>query len=104
MDAYTLAPIIVDTYIASYEDANADEVTLSAFDLERVGPLTESVDALATAMIDDMDQSYSAIGQSRSFVNVFAPAYPEEFNAIDLGDFARLLPEQGASEPINQCG
>jgi hypothetical protein len=47
-----------------------------------------------------MEGSYAAIGQARSFVSVYAPSYSEEFNAIDLGHFATLLPEQGAEEQV----
>jgi hypothetical protein len=99
-DALALAPVIVDTYIDSFQSADADEVTLSAFDLSRLGPLTESVDRLSQAMIADMGGSYTAIGEARSYVDVYAPAYSEEFNAVDLGHFAGLLPEQGATGDV----
>lgn len=96
-DARAIAPVIVDTYMQSYEGSEADEVTLSAFDLERLDPLLTQVDELSGAMVTDMEGAYTAIGQARSFVGVYAPSYSEEFNAVDLGDFARLLPEQGAT-------
>jgi hypothetical protein len=96
-DALAIAPTIVKSYIDSYKSLGADEVTLSAFDLSKLGALTTQVDQLSQAMLTDMGGSYNAIGQARSFVDVYAPSYSEEFNAIDLGQFAQLLPEQGAT-------
>ncbi len=99
-DAYALAPVIVDTYIASYDDSMSDDVTLSAFDLAAVGTLTERLDELARAMIDEIGPNYSAIAQARSFVDVYAPTYAEEFNAVDLGHFSQLLGDQGATGSV----
>lgn len=99
-DAFAIAPVIVETYIDYFDGSGIDDITLSAFDLGKVPALSDRLDALADAMIADIGGAYSAIGQARSFVDVYAPAYPEEFNAIDLGHFAQLLPEQGAAGPI----
>lgn len=99
-DAFAIAPVIVETYIDYFDGSGIDDITLSAFDLGKIPALSDRVDALADAMIADMGGAYSAIGQARSFVDVYAPAYPEEFNAIDLGHFAQLLPEQGAAGPV----
>ncbi|NJN17137.1 MAG: FHA domain-containing protein [Oscillochloris sp.] len=99
-DAYAIAPVIVDTYIDSFAGDEAEEVTLSAFDLTRLAPISDSLTELSEAMQQDLSVSYNAIGQARSFVSVYSPAYPEEFNAVDLGHFAELLPEHGASERI----
>jgi len=102
-DARQVAGTIVDTYIDHFENTSSDEVTLSAFDLTKLGALTDRVGNLATAMREELGSSYTAIGQARSFVDVYAPAYPEEFNAIDLGHFAALLPQQGAGTPVAQA-
>ncbi|NTV64056.1 MAG: forkhead-associated protein, partial [Oscillochloris sp.] len=99
-DALAIAPVIVASYIDSYRLVDADEVTLSAFDLSRLGELTSQVDQLSQAMLADMSGSYNAIGQARSFVDVYAPSYSEEFNAVDLGHFAELLPAQGAQGAV----
>ncbi|WP_129633058.1 clostripain-related cysteine peptidase [Candidatus Oscillochloris fontis] len=99
-DARQIAPVIVQTYIDSFSVGMAEEVTLSAFDLDQLDPLTAEVDRLAQAMIADMRGSYAAIGQARSFVDVYAPSYSEEFNAIDLGHFVELLPEHGAQGEV----
>lgn len=99
-DGFAIAPVIVESYTESFEGSDADDVTLSAFDLAKLGLITEQLDALSGAMIGEMDSSFDAIGQARSFVNVYAPSYPEEFNAVDLGHFASLLPEQGATDGV----
>lgn len=103
MDGAALAEVIVDTYIASYEGSGADDVTLSAFDLTQIGRLTERLDDLADAMASDMGRSYSAIAQARSFASVYAAPSSEEFNAVDLGHFAALLPAQGAAGPVAEA-
>ncbi|NTW01777.1 MAG: forkhead-associated protein, partial [Oscillochloris sp.] len=99
-DALGIAPVIVESYINSYQFADADDVTLSAFDLSKLAPLTKQVDRLSQAMLADMNGSYNAIGQARSYVDVYAPSYSEEFNAVDLGQFAKLLSDQGASGEV----
>ncbi|MEI7772785.1 MAG: clostripain-related cysteine peptidase, partial [Chloroflexales bacterium] len=99
-DALTIAPVIVKTYIDSYKFVDANDVTLSAFDLSKLPALTQQVDRLSKAMLSDMRGSYNAIGQARSYVDVYAPAYSEEFNSVDLGQFAGLLSEQGAKGEV----
>jgi len=99
-DALTIAPEIVKTYIESYQFVDENDVTLSAFNLGKLPALTQQVDRLAKAMLADMSGSYTAIGQARSYVDVYAPSYSEEFNAVDLGQFAELLPEQGAKGEV----
>lgn len=101
-DGYAIAPVIVQTYMDSFSAGEADEVTLSAFDLTRTNDLISGLDALAQELQNGVQQSYTAIGQARSFVNIYAPAYSEEFNAIDLPHFLALLPQQGASTPISE--
>ena len=99
-DAYATAPVVVDTYIKSYAGTGSDDVTLSAFDLTQIGQVTQRLDELAGAMIDGMGAGYSAIAQARSFASSYPSTNAEEFNAIDLGHFVRLLPEQGATGQI----
>ncbi|HMQ34129.1 MAG TPA: clostripain-related cysteine peptidase, partial [Chloroflexaceae bacterium] len=99
-DGAAFAQAIVDTYIESYEGSSSDDVTLSAFDLAQIGRLTDRLDDLAGAMLADLGPSYSAIAQARSFASVYAPTSAEEFNAVDLGHFAALLPAQGAAGPV----
>ena len=101
-DGAAIAPVIVQTYIDSFRDSRADEVTLSAFDLTRINDIVRELDGLAQTLQRDVEQSYTAIGQARSFTNVYAPAYSEDFNAIDLPHFLALLPQQGASSAITE--
>ncbi len=100
-DGYALAPVIVQTYMDSFAGQMAAEVTLSAFDLTRVDTMVRELDALAQELQRSVQQSYTAIGQARAFANVYAPAYSEEFNAVDLPHFLQLLSQQGASGPVN---
>ena len=99
-DAVAIAPVIVESYIASFEASGESDVTLSAFDLTQIGAVSERLDELTGAMLDGMGANYNAIAQARSFADVYAPSYPEEFNAVDLGHFAQLLPEQGADDEV----
>lgn len=99
-DAAAIAPVIVETYIASFEGSGNDDVTLSAFDMTKIGVVGERLNTLSSAMIAGMDGNYAAIGQARSFVDMYAPSFPEEFNAADLGHFAQLLGEQGAEGEV----
>ncbi|MEF3274117.1 MAG: FHA domain-containing protein [Chloroflexus sp.] len=99
-DGFAIAPVIVETYMKSFRGSQGDDVTLSAFDLTRVDELISGLDRLAKELQQGVQQSYAAIGQARSFVNIYAPSYAEEFNAIDLPHFLSLLPQQGATGPM----
>jgi len=99
-DGFAIAPVIVQTYMDSFKGSRADEVTLSAFDLSQVNNIVNGIDTLAQTLQREVQQSYNAIGQARSFTNVYAPAYSEDFNAIDLPHFLTLLPQQRASSTI----
>jgi hypothetical protein len=99
-DAASLSKVIIDTYVASYEDSNDERPTLSSWDLDKFDPVIGGVDALAQAMDADMAGSYTAIGEARSYAEAYAQPQPEEVNAIDLGHFAQLLRKQGAGDAI----
>ncbi|WP_322496285.1 clostripain-related cysteine peptidase, partial [Chloroflexus sp.] len=99
-DGYAIGPVIVQTYMDSFRGQSADEVTLSTFDLTRMNELVSGLDALAQELQRGVQQSYAAIGQARSFANVYAPSYAEAFNAIDLPHFLNLLPQQGATGAV----
>ncbi len=101
--ARDIAPVIVSSYIDYYQDTGSDEVTLSAFDLSQSDQLISGLDALSNAMQKNLTGSFTAIGQARSFATFYAPLYAEDFSAVDLGDFARLLPEQGAHSEISSA-
>jgi len=99
-DGYAIAPVIVETYMNSFRGSQADDVTLSAFDLTRADEMINRLHSLAQELQRSARQYYLIIGQARSFVNVYAPAYAEEFNAIDLPHFLNLLPQQNATSAI----
>ncbi|GAB4429911.1 MAG: clostripain-related cysteine peptidase [Chloroflexi bacterium OHK40] len=99
-DAATIAPVIVESYIDSFEGSGVDDVTLSAFDLAQLREVSDRLAGLSRAMIDGIAEGYTAIAEARSYVAVYAPSYPEEFNAVDLGHFAQLLPERGAGPEV----
>lgn len=99
-----LAEAIVTTYIASYEGSDSQDVTLSAFDLTRIDEINRSLDDLAGTMIDQLGgPGYTAVAQSRSYTDVYAPTNAEEFNAVDLGHFAQLLTERSGSGPMAEA-
>jgi hypothetical protein len=97
MDAGRLGPIIVETYMDSFSASSADEVTLSAFDLNQMEGIIGELSRLSSVLQRDLSANYVAIGQARSFTNIYAPSYPEEFNAVDLPHFLALLQQQGAT-------
>nr|MDQ2999383.1 clostripain-related cysteine peptidase [Chloroflexota bacterium] len=99
-DPAKLAGAIVDSYQQYYEKGNDDTVTLAAFDLEKFSALHDSFAALSDAMRKDLSGSYQAIAEARSGADAYSQPKPEEFSAIDLGDFARLIGRQGAQGEV----
>jgi hypothetical protein len=91
-----LAGAIVAAYQQYYEHGNDDTVTLAAFDLEKIGALHDSFAALSDAMRTNLSGSYQVIAQARSAADAYSQPKPEEFSAVDLGDFTRLIVRQGA--------
>ena len=89
-----VATSIVDAYQAYYKNKNDDTVTLAAFDLAKIGVVRDGLNTLSDAMIKELDGSYQAIAEARSSVDAYSQPKPEEFNAVDLGDFARLVSQQ----------
>lgn len=51
-------------------------------------------------MLKGMDGSYQASAEARSYAEAYSQPKPEQFSAIDLGDFARLIEERGAQGDI----
>jgi hypothetical protein len=94
---------IVDAYQQFYKNKNDDTVTLAAFDLEKIGAVRDGLNTLSDAMIKDMDGSYQAIAEARSAADAYSQPKPEEFNAIDLGDFTRLVGRQGAKGAVGEA-
>ncbi len=99
-DAATFGTAIVESYREFYETGSDPTVTLSAFDLSRAGDLRQKLNAFSDAMITGMGDSYTAIAEARSFVDVYSQPAPDEFSAADLGHFARLVVDRGARPAV----
>lgn len=99
-DAATFGKGIVESYREFYEKRDDPTVTLSAFDLTRANDLRQKLNALSDAMLKGLGESYSAIAEARSFVDVYSQPSPEEFSAVDLGHFARLVVDRGARPAV----
>jgi len=95
-----VASSIVDAYQEYYKDKNDDTVTLAAFDLGKISAVRDGLNMFSDAMIKGLDSSYQAIAEARSSVDAYSQPKPEEFNSVDLGDFARLVGQQGAKDEV----
>lgn len=102
LDAVALAPSIIDSFTAFYEAEEDPSVTLAAFDLSEIAQMTDQLDTLATAMIETMPDSYSAIGEARAYAAEYA-AGDTDISAIDLGYFAESLIDAGAEERVSDA-
>lgn len=100
-DTAAVAKSIVDAYQEFYQNADDDTVTLSAFDLGKLAPVRDGLNTLADIMLREIGSAYQPIAEARSSADAYSQPKPEEFNAIDLGDFARLLSRQGAPGEID---
>jgi hypothetical protein len=98
-----VATSIVDAYQQYYKDKNDDTVTLAAFNLDKIDAVREGLNTLSDAMIKDMNGSYQAIAEARSSVDAYSQPKPEEFNSVDLGDFARLVDRQGGESEVGSA-
>lgn len=101
-DAATIGDAIVRSYGDFYQNGDDDTPTLAAFDLSRIETLRGDLNALSDAMLKDMNGSYQAIAEARSYAEAYSQPKPEQFSAIDLGDFTRLLDERGAPDDIKK--
>lgn len=99
-DAAAFGATIVESFREFYESRGDPTVTLSAFDLTRANDLRQKLNALSDAMMTGMGDSYTAIAEARSFVDVYSQPAPEEFSAADLGHFARLVVDRGGRPAV----
>jgi hypothetical protein len=99
-DAAPVAASIVDSYKQYYESGNDDTVTLAAFDLEKIEAVRAGLGSLSDAMLSDLGGSYQAIAEARSAAAAYSQPKPEEFSAVDLGDFTRLIERQGGQGQV----
>ncbi|NTU86351.1 MAG: forkhead-associated protein, partial [Chloroflexales bacterium] len=90
--------IIVDSYIRSYgQSAN---VTLAAFDLAQIAPMSAQLDRLAGALLQGTPADYALVAHTRSLVRKYAPEHVEAYHAVDLGHLTQLLGAQGTTGEI----
>ncbi len=99
-DAAAFGAAIVESYREFYASRDDPTVTLSAFDLRRANDLRQKLNALSDAMLAGLGDSYTAIAEARSFVDVYSQPAPDEFSAADLGHFARLVVDRGARPAV----
>ncbi|NTU82105.1 MAG: hypothetical protein HGA45_22455 [Chloroflexales bacterium] len=99
-DAYAIAPVIVDSYISSYQGTGTGDATLAAFDLTQVDKIAEHLGRLADALLAEPQASHAALSQARARADTYAPDSDEEYSAVDLGQLAQLLPAQGATYKV----
>ena len=99
-DAAQFSTAIVESYREFYQSRGDPTVTLSAFDLTRANDLRQKLNAFSDAMMTGMADSYTAIAEARSFVDVYSQPAPDEFSAADLGHFARLVVDRGARPAV----
>ncbi len=95
-----IAPVIVKTFNDFYRRQGETSVTLSAFDMDKINAVQQHFETLSEAMIDDMGDSYKAIGKARAYAAEYGEG-DESIGAIDLGFFANSLVRQGASPRIS---
>ncbi|GAB4129541.1 MAG: clostripain-related cysteine peptidase [Roseiflexaceae bacterium] len=90
LDEVAIAPSIIKSFTAFYENRDEPSVTLSAFDLNDIEQMSAQLDTLAGLMIERMPSAYKAIAKSRSYAAEYASG-DEDISAVDLGNFADSL-------------
>ncbi|GAB4213189.1 MAG: hypothetical protein OHK0022_49960 [Roseiflexaceae bacterium] len=95
-----IAPVIIKTFNDFYRRQGETSVTLSAFDMDKIGAVQQSFNALSDALLDDLKDSYKAIGKARAYAAEYGEG-DDSIGAIDLGFFASSLVRQGASPRIS---
>jgi hypothetical protein len=97
-DARTIAGVIVDSYISSYQ--STEDITLAAFDLAQIDQISAGLDRLAGALLTGTPGDGATIAHARTAVDVYAPNTTEQFNAVDLGHLSQLLASHGATVEV----
>lgn len=103
VDGRELARAAVETYADYYTRRDDRIATLSAFDLSQMPDLLSRVDAFATQVQANLAATYRPLAEARSHAAIYSQPRPEEFNAVDLGDLARLTIASGAPAPVSQA-
>jgi hypothetical protein len=100
MDASALARASVEAYGEAYAGQAGSTLELAAFDLSAATQLRDETAAFSDALLAHMDGTYQSIAEARSYVTVYSQPRPEEFNAVDLAQLARLTVERGAPPEV----
>jgi hypothetical protein len=100
IDARGLGQVSVETYGQAYAGDTSASLGLTAFDLASATRLRDQLGAFSDALIADLDNAYRPVAEARSYVTVYSQPRPEEFNAVDLGQLARLTAERGAPAQV----
>lgn len=80
----------------------SQKVTLSAVDLSAIPALMDSVNTLSHALQGtNQKQVAQARSYAQSYTSIFGPQVPASY--IDLGHFAQLLQQKGASGDLNNA-
>jgi hypothetical protein len=104
VDGAALARLLVDDFAATYTQSEPDDfVTMAAISLDDLPALTYAVESLAQRLLADPAFVAGAVGDARLGAEAFARVYPAEFEqyaAIDLGHFARILAQRSPDPAI----
>ena len=99
-DGATLAATIVKSYLNAYQGSDIEDVTLTAFDLTKVGPIVVQLGRLSDALLGSLSTSQVALARARALADTYAASRSTEFSAVDLGHFAQLLRTHGATGEV----
>jgi hypothetical protein len=100
MSAEKLAGTVVEEFAKMYEDHEGAESTLAACDLAQLKELTQKVDKLSVALLNNLssDEVLQAIVFAR-----FRAWSDEDFFSVDLGDFCELLTKSCKNDEIKEA-
>ena len=92
-----LAAALVKSYTDSYKKWGEMEATQSAFDLSKIKPATQAIDALAKALIDHMPDASNEIWKAQKKAKKF------NFSLWDISRFSSELQKQTSIEEVRQA-
>jgi hypothetical protein len=100
VDGRSFGSAAVETYATYYQAQGNSLAMLAAFESTRINDLARHVGRFADAIQVDLDQSYRPFAEARAYTIEYSQPRPEEFSAIDLGDLAQRVIQQGAPESV----
>lgn len=103
-DPATLASQMVTDYInVQTQLLGNQQATMSAVDLLQLPPLSEAVESLAAALLQQPEQMMDAAGDARRAAQRYGtavPAHAESFAAVDLRHAADILAQRSPLESV----